>query len=341
MLAPPWIPVPPPSYGGTEAVVDRLARGVVEAGHEVLLWTTGDSTCPVPRGHVIRWAVTDRIGNAVIELRHLLRGYEALMAWGADIVHDHTITGPVYAQRFDHLLVVTTSHGPFNDEWIDLYRSVQPPIPIIAISHDQAAHAAGVPISQVIHHGIELEHFPFGDGAGDEDGDYFLFLGRMAPEKGARQAAEAARELGVRLLLAAKMREPLERAFFEEQVQPLLGKGVDYVGEVGHDERVRLLRGARALVNPIRWSEPFGLVMVEALACGTPVVAFREGSTPELIDHGVTGYLCDDHDLVQRMAEVDSLDRAACRDAAERRFSTERMVQEHLALYQRLLDRTG
>lgn len=340
MMAPPWLPVPPPSYGGTEAVIDRLARGVLAAGHEVLLWTTGDSTCPVPRDNVLRWAVTDRIGSAVVELRHLIRGYETLVGWGADIVHDHTIAGPVYAQRFEDLPVVTTSHGPLSEELVDLYRSVAPPIPIIAISHDQASHAGGVPIARVIHHGIDVELFPLGEGAGDDAGDYFLFLGRMAPEKGARQAAEAAHQLGVRLVMAAKMREPLEHAFFEEQVQPLLGEGVEYVGEVGPDDRVRLLQGARALVNPIRWSEPFGLVMVEALACGTPVVAFREGSTPELIDHGVTGYLCDeDHQLVEWMGQVDKIDRATCRAAAESRFSTQRMVEEHLSLYQRLLER--
>lgn len=342
MLAPPWLPVPPPSYGGTEAVIDRLARGVVAAGHDVFLWTTGDSTCAVQRGHVLRWAVTERIGSAVIELRHLIRGYEALRGWGADIIHDHTIVGPVYAHRYDDLPVVTTSHGPFNEELIDLYRTVAPAVPVIAISHDQAAHAAGFPVAQVIHHGIDVEEFPFGQGEGDDEGEYFLFLGRMAPEKGARQAALAARELGVRLLMAAKMREPLEHAFYQEQVQPLLGDGISYVGEVGHQERVRLLQGARALVNPIRWSEPFGLVMAEALACGTPVIAFREGSTPELVDHGVTGYLCDvDDDLAKRMAEVSQIDRKACRAAAGSRFSTERMVNEHLALYQRLLERAA
>lgn len=337
-MAPPWVTVPPSRYGGTEAVIDRLARGMSGAGHEVLLWTTGDSTCPVPRGHVFDTAQGDRMGFAAIELRHLIRGYEALVRWEADIVHDHTLIGPVYAQRYPQLPVVTTNHGPFNDELTDLYRAVGNAVPVIAISHDQAGRAAGAPIADVIHHGLDLDQFPVGEGRGDEHGEYFVFLGRMAPEKGARRAILAAQELGARLFLAAKMREPLEHAFFAEQVRPLLGHDIVYVGEVGHEEKVRLLGGATALVNPIRWPEPFGLVMIESLACGTPVLAFREGSAPELVDDGVTGFLCDDvDDLAARMAVAATLDRSKCRAAAEERFSTERMVANHLGLFQRVV----
>lgn len=338
IVAPPWVSVPPARYGGTESVVDRLARGFVAAGHDVLLWTTGDSTCPVPRGWVLERSEGDRMGMAAIELRHLIRGYEALVDWGADVVHDHTLIGPVYAQRYPDLPVVTTNHGPFDEELTDLYRAVAADVPVIAISHDQAARADGLPVACVIHHGIDLDAFPFGDGSGDEHGEYLLFLGRMAPEKGARRAALAAKQAGVRLVMAAKMREPLEREFFEQQVRPLLDDRITYVGEVGGEDKLRLLRGARALVNPIRWPEPFGLVMIEALACGTPVLAFPEGSAPELIDHGVTGYLCEDvDDLARRLGDVALLDREACRQAAVGRFSTERMVADHLALFERVI----
>lgn len=162
----------------------------------------------------------------------------------------------------------------------------------------------------------------------------------MAPEKGARRAALVARKAGMRLLMAAKMREPWEKRFFAEQVEPLLGDGIEYIGEIGHEDKVRLLGGARALVNPIRWPEPFGLVMIEALACGTPVLAFRQGSAPELVDHGVTGYLSDSVDaMADDVARLDALDRAACRRAAEARFSTERMVREHLAVYEQVIRR--
>jgi glycosyltransferase involved in cell wall biosynthesis len=284
------------------------------------------------------------MGAVAIELYHLINGYEAVRKWGADIVHDHTLAGPVYAQRFPDLAVVTTNHGPFNNELVALYGAIADKVPIIAISHDQARRAEAIPIAGVIHHGLEVELFPFGDGQGDERGPYFIFLGRMAPEKGARSAALAAREAGVRLLIAAKMQEPLEIQFFEEKVQPLLDDQVEFIGEVGTD-KLALLGGATALLNPIRWPEPFGLVMIEALACGTPVVTFKEGSAPELIDDGVTGYLCDElDDLVDRIGDVKALDRHACRAAAEERFSMRRMVQEHLDLFERIIaqhPRTG
>jgi glycosyltransferase involved in cell wall biosynthesis len=342
IVAPPWVSVPPGRYGGTESVVDRLARGFIAAGHDVFLWTTGDSTCPVPKGWVLERSEGDRMGIAAIELRHLIRGYEAMVEWGADIVHDHTLIGPVYAQRYPRLPVVTTNHGPFNEELTDLYRAVAEDVPVIAISHDHAARADGLPVAAVIHHGIDLDAFPVGDGSGDDHGDYLLFLGRMAPEKGARRAALAAKQAGARLVMAAKMREPLERDFFEQQVRPLLDEQITYIGEVGGPDKLRLLQGARALVNPIRWPEPFGLVMIEALACGTPVLAFAEGSAPELIDHGTTGYLCEDvDDLARRIGDVSLIDRAACREAAVERFSTQRMVDQHLSLFQRVIAERG
>jgi glycosyltransferase involved in cell wall biosynthesis len=337
LIAPPWVPVPPPSYGGTEAVVDRLARGYQTAGHEVLLIASGDSTCPVPRASVIPRADEVTMGAAVPELRHVIHAYEQVR--DMDIVHDHTVMGPVYASaRHDLPPVVTTNHGPFNEELSDIFRTIGDAVPIIAISHSQAATARDVPIASVIHHGIDTELFPVGDGSGD----YLLFLGRMIPEKGARRAALIAHMAGVPLKIAAKMREPLEQRYFEEQVKPLLGNGVEYVGEVGCAERVRLLQGARALLNPIRWPEPFGLVMIEALACGTPVLTFREGAAPEIVDHGVTGFVAeDDADLVHAIDRIDELDRRACREVAGTRFSTARMVQEHLRLFDRLLGRTS
>jgi glycosyltransferase involved in cell wall biosynthesis len=338
VMAPPWMPVPPPGYGGTEAVVDRLARGLVEAGQDVLLWTTGDSTCPVPTGHVFDHAQSNDIGIAAIELRHLIHGYEAFAEWGADIVHDHTVIGPVFGKLHPELAAVTTNHGPFDEILNDLYRAIADKVPIIAISHDQASRARGFEVATVIHHGIDLDSFTMGDGSGDEYGPYVLFLGRMSPEKGARRAILAAREAGVRLLIAAKMREPLEHQFFRELIQPLLDDDIVYVGEATNEERLRLLRGATALVNPIRWPEPFGLVMIEALACGTPVVAYREGSAPELIDHGTTGFLCDSiSEIAQHLIGVGSIDRATCRAVAKERFGTDRMVNDHIDLYARVL----
>lgn len=332
LIAPPWVPVPPLAYGGTEAVIDRLARGIQDAGHEVLLYTTGDSTCPVPRQWCLEKSEGMRMGSVVPELRHIIHAYEAVK--GFDIVHDHTVMGPTYSERFPSLNVVTTNHGPFNAELTDIYRSITPRVPIIAISHDQAAQVPDLPIAKIIHHGIDIQTIPVGRG----DGGYFLFLGRMVADKGPQRAIQVAKKAGVPLLLAAKMREPAEHVYFQNVVEPMLTSSIRYVGEVGGEEKLDLINGAIGLLNPILWHEPFGLVMIEALACGTPVLAFKEGAAPEIVDHGVTGFLCDDiEDMANAVALTDTIDRTACRLAAEQRFSTERMVKEHLELFTSLL----
>jgi glycosyltransferase involved in cell wall biosynthesis len=251
-----------------------------------------------------------------------------------DIVHDHTVFGPVYADRFPWLRVVTTNHGPFNDELLDIYGAMAYRVPIIAISHAQAAAAHRVPIAAVIHHGIDVDEVPVGEGRGG----YLLFLGRMSATKGAREAALVARSAGVPLLMAAKMREREEYAYFEEHVEPLLGAEVQYVGEIGGAHKERLLADALALINPIAWPEPFGLVMVEALAAGTPVLTFPEGAAPEIVDDGVTGFLCRSvADMAASVAQIPTLERSKCRAAVEERFSTQRMVNDHLELFDYLL----
>jgi glycosyltransferase involved in cell wall biosynthesis len=246
VIAPPWAPIPPKLYGGIELIVDEQARGFQEAGHEVVLFATGDSTSSVPTKWVLEHAEGHRIGSCVPELRHVMHAYEAVQ--GFDIVHDHTVLGPAYSQRFPDLKVVTTIHGPFNEELTDIYRRVAPRVPIIAISHNQRSHAPDVPIARVIHHGLNPDAFPVGRG----DGGYFLYLGRMAPEKGAHRAVEAAWKAGVPLLLAAKMREPWEFQYFETYVKPYLNSDIQYLGEVPHEQKLLLLGGARALLNPIK-----------------------------------------------------------------------------------------
>ena len=338
MIAPPWLPVPPPLYGGTESIIDRLACAMHAAGHDVLLFTTADSCCPVPKQWVLQRADSVRIGMAVVEMRHLLHAYEAMLKWGADIVHDHTTVGPLYAQRFPGLPVVTTNHGPFNDDLRDIYRAAADHAGIICISRNQRDSAPEIPVARVIHHGLDPEAFPVGKG----DGGYFAFLGRMTPDKGAKEAACVAAQAGVSLKIAAKMREPAEVEYFEEQVRPCLSDRIEYIGEVGGPEKLELLGGAVALLNPIKWAEPFGLVMIESLACGTPVVAFPEGAAPEIIDDGVTGFLCDDDEQMAKTLEcVGDLDRAACRAAVEGYFSTARMVSEHLEVYEELIKLRG
>jgi glycosyltransferase involved in cell wall biosynthesis len=330
VVAPPWLPVPPIGYGGTEAVLDGLCRGLAQDGHDVLLCTTDDSTCPVERWAGLPRSLGVEAMSAARELRHVVTAYDAIADWGADVVHDHTVAGPFYADQVPGLSVVTTNHGPFDAELGPIYGALAGRVPIIAISRHQAATSGRIPIAAVIHHAVDPAQFPVGTGGGG----YALFLGRMTPTKGVDEAIRLARAAGVPLQIAAKMREPDERAFFERVVAPRLGPDVEYVGEVGGAEKLGLLGEARCLLNPIAWPEPFGMVMVEALACGTPVIATPAGAAPEIVEDGVTGYLrVEEPDLVAALDAAGGLDRAACRRSVERRFALPRLAREHLGLY--------
>ena len=332
IIAPPWVAVPPLAYGGTEAVLDGLARGLHAAGHEVLLFTTGDSTCPVPKAWVFDRAVGVGNGGAATELRHVVHAYDAVADF--DVVHDHTLVGPFYAERFPWLPVVTTNHGPFESDLGDVYRALGRRAPVIAISHNQASKATDVCMAGVIHHGLDPSDFPVGAG----DGGYAVFLGRMSPDKGVHTAARVAKAAGFSLLIAAKMQEEAERAYFDALVKPLLGDGVEYVGEVGGAAKSALLGGAACLLNPMAWPEPFGMVMIEAMACGTPVVATPCGAAREIVQEGITGFLRrDEASLAWALARVGELDRNACRRSVDDHFSVPRMVAEHVALYQRVI----
>lgn len=333
LIAPPWTPVPPELYGGIELVIDRLARGFDRLGHEVLLFTTGESTCPVPKASVLPHAEGQRIGAAVPELRHALAAYEAVQDY--DIVHDHTVVGPFLAERFPDLPVVTTIHGDLEGELAYLYSRIADRVPLIAISKAQCVPVPDLPIASVIHHGLDVVDFPFGA----LDGGYCLFLGRMSEDKGAHRAVQAARKAGIPLKMAAKMREPAEMEYFENEVEPLLGEGIEYLGEVPHHQKLELLAGARALLFPIRWREPFGMVMIEAMACGTPVIAYPEGSVPEVVQDGKTGFVVNDEaEMADAILRVSELDRSECRAAVEGYFSTDRMVAEHIELFETILD---
>jgi glycosyltransferase involved in cell wall biosynthesis len=313
-------------------VVSELARGLVAAGHDVVLYATGDSTAPVPILYALDTGAWDRVGDGVVELPHVMQGYEALA--GCDVVHDHTLLGPAWALACGYERVVTTCHGPFDGETRAIYRRYGKRLPVIAISQNQAASAPEIAVDRVIHHGIDPDRYPMGRG----DGGYLLFLGRMTPDKGVREAVAIARAAGQQLVIAAKAREAAEQRYFAEEIEPLLDDGVHFVGEAAGEIKLALLGGATALLNPIQWSEPFGLVMIEAMACGTPVVACPHGAAPEIVEDGHTGFLCSESAaLVEAVHQIHGLDRAACRAAVIERFSTTRMVADHLAAYRDML----
>jgi len=334
-VAPPSVPVPPPAYGGTETVLDTLARALQAAGHDVLLATTGDASCPVPRTWCIERAAGVGVGGTDVELRHAVHAHQAAREWDADIVHDHTMLGALLGPALASAPVVTTNHGPFDVPALSaLFAAIADQVHIIAISADQASAAGTIPIAATIHHGVDLDRFPPGAGGGG----YALFLGRMHPDKGVHIAARVARMAEVPLLIAAKKQEPHEVEYFDAQVRPLLTSEVRYVGEVSNDDKAELLGDAMCLLNPIQWSEPFGMVMIEAMATGTPVVATPFGSVPEIVTDARTGYLrTDERDLARAVLASTSLDREQCRAEVQARFSAERMAADHLDLYQRLM----
>jgi glycosyltransferase involved in cell wall biosynthesis len=337
LIAPPWIPVPPPAYGGTEEVIDNLARGLTALGHDVRLFTVGESTCPVPRWWLYR-SPAEPIVDHFREAAHVLAAYQALA--DTDIIHDHTELGPLLAGRRGTARqpVVTTIHGPVTPRNRRTLAQVARHASIVAISRAHARSFGDIPVTAVIHHGIDLDIHTPGPGTGG----YLLFVGRMSPDKGVHHAVRVARQAGWPLVITAKIREPAERAYFDQQVRPLLGPGDQMLAEQPLAARVDLMRYAAALLNPITWPEPFGLVMAEALAAATPVLAFCNGAAPEIIDHGRTGYLCPGEDeMTAAVARVGQIDRWQCRAAAERRFSLARMAADYDRLYRAILEHPG
>lgn len=326
--------VPPHGYGGTERVVAYLTDELVRQGHEVTLFASGDSRTAgelvpcAPAALRLDDRVIDPIAHEVYQLECV-----AALADRFDVIHWHLDYFHFPVSRRLGVPHVTTLHGrldipdlkPVYDEFGDM--------PVVSISDDQRRPLPQAGWVGTVHHGIPpAELTPVG-----EPEDYLAFLGRISPEKRADRAVEIARRSSLRLRIAAKVDEA-DRAYFERDIQPLLDPGcVEFIGEVGGDEKNELIGRARALLFPIDWAEPFGLVMIESMACGTPVIAFRSGSVPEVVDDGVTGFIVDGVDAaVAAVGRLDEVDRAGCRAAFERRFSAERMAREYVRIYERL-----
>ncbi len=331
LIVGPWFTVPPTKYGGTERVVDALACALMTAGHQVLLATTSDSTCPVPRVPDLGESEPGELGTSESELNHVIKAYAGMHH--VDIIHDHTLAGPLYAHRPPGIPVVTTIHGPLTDRTAGLYRDMAKNTAIVAISHDQWSGVPDLPIAAVIHHGIDLSQVTAGEGKGG----YACFVGRMCPDKGLLEAVHISRKAGIPLRIAAKMHTPAEKEFHDQVVQPLLGPNEDFLGELSDPEKYELMGDALVLLNPIQWSEPFGLVMIEALATGTPVLATPRGAAPEILTHGLNGFLAPAGELANYMEAVAGISRAACRRTVEERFTAARMAADHLELYARVL----
>lgn len=333
VLSPVWFPVPPTGYGGIEWVVALLADGLVDAGHDVTLFASGDSRTRADLAAVYETAPSAEIGRTQVELRHALACFER--ASDFDVIHDHS--GPAAAALAGAVATPTvhTVHGPLNGEAGELYAQVARVAPhtgLVSVSMNQRAPAPELPWVGNVPNALDFSVYP----AQPHRGDYLVFLGRMSPEKGAHRAVAVALEAGLPLKLAGKKREPAEQRYFSELVEPHLREGqIEYLGEVTHGEKVELLQGARATLFPIDWEEPFGLVMIESIACGTPVIAMRRGSVTEVIEDGRTGVVVDDlGEMADAVAAADALDPSELRRAAEARFSKERMVADYLTVYE-------
>jgi len=327
--------VPPKTYGGTERVVHYLTEELVRRGHEVTLFASGDSHTSARLVPLVDQALVqdersqDRLPHHLLMLERVLQEAREF-----DLIHFHCDYLHFPLSRRTPVAMLTTLHGRLDiPDLVPLYHEFAE-VPLVSISEAQRAPLAHAYWVGTVYHGLPEDLYR----AREQRGDYLAMLGRISPEKGVPQAIEIATRAGLELRIAAKV-DPTDQEYFEQSVRHLLERpGVKFLGEVDEAGKQELLAGALGLLFPVDWPEPFGLVMIEALACGTPVVAFRRGSVPEVIEDGVTGFVVDDIEhAVEAVKRLPELSRRDCRAAFERRFTAARMAEDYLALYDRMV----
>lgn len=335
-VSPVFESVPPLGYGGTERVISYLTEELVRMNHEVTLFATGDSQTSARLVPIAPHSIRAKPGRMDwMAYQCISMDMVAAMADEFDVIHFHTdyFHFPLARQlRTPH---VTTLHGRLDlPELPPLYEHFGN-MPLVSISDSQRAPLPHANWVGTVHHGLPQDLFSLNE----TPGDYFAFVGRVSQEKRLDRAIHIAEQCDRLLVVAAKI-DKMDEGFFEQSLRPLFHKpGVRYIGEVGQAEKRELLENARALLFPVDWPEPFGLVMIEALACGTPVLAWRNGAIPEVLDDGVTGYVVSDMDEAVRAASrIHELERRACRAAFDRRFSAERMARDYLRIYGQLIE---
>ncbi len=330
-VSPLYESVPPRLYGGTERVVHWLTEELVRLGHDVTLFASGDSQTTARLMPPCERAL--RLDSCIDPLAYHILMLDMVFAERFDIVHFHIDYMHFPLSRCSGISHITTLHGRLDmPELVPLYRMFRD-MPVISISNAQRQPLPWAGWEATVYHGMPIDLNTFRE----HPDDYLVFLGRISPEKRPDLAIEIAVRAGRRLKIAAKV-DKVDREYFEAQIRPLLSRpGVEYVGEVGQVQKNELLGGAAALLFPIDWPEPFGLVMIEAMACGTPVIAFARGSVPEIIEDGVTGFLVHGvEDAVLAVERIGRISRRTCRETFERRFSSSRMAHDYLRVYQRL-----
>jgi len=339
-VAPLYESVPPKLYGGTERIVSYLTEELVQNGHDVTLFASGDSQSSArlrpgsERALRLDAECKDPIARHLTMLEQVAREASEF-----DLIHYHVDYLHFPVTRRTPQRHLTTLHGRLDlPELAPLYREYWD-MPLVSISDSQREPLSWANWLGTVQHGLPETLYPFQE----EPGSYLAFLGRMSPEKGCHQAIEIARCSGLPLKIAAKIGDHTDREYFESFICPRLsGSGVEFLGEISEQEKGAFLGGARALLFPISWPEPFGLVMIEAMACGTPVIAFPCGSVPEILEQGVTAHLgTTAPDLIAAVARIGEIDRRRCRETFEQRFSSARMTADYEELYARILSEAG
>ncbi len=335
-ICPPWLAVPPKGYGGIEWVVALLADGLVDAGHDVTLFATGDSTTKARLEYVFEQAPgSAAINDIVLDTTHTNFSLHDVRE-RFDVLHVHSPFSTLAAAVHTGVPTVHTLHGSFVPEMARLYSFVAEQAWYVSISRAQMQINPRLRYAGVVYNGIDMDVYQLQE----QKEDFVLFLGRAAPEKGWRRAIEAAKLAGERLVSAVKIAHPSEEEEWERNVEPALAPDSEVLGEITQEEKVSLLRRAKAVLFPIDWDEPFGLVMTEAMACGTPVIATPRGSVPEVIEDGVTGWVVPvetyAEEAAERLKRLSEIDPAACRERVRRLFSKEAMVAGYGSVYDRV-----
>jgi len=335
-IAPLFEAVPPKLYGGSERVVYSLTEALVDMGHDVTLFASGDSTtsakldAPWPRALRLDPDVRDWVATYALMVEYVRQRAHLF-----DVLHFHIDYWPNSVFSRQEVPFVTTLHGRLDlPEFAAVYRMF-PQVPVVSISDNQRKPLPDIGWAATVYHGMPeklLTPVPVAKR------DYLAFLGRISPEKGIERAIQIAGRCGMKLKVAAKV-DKADADYFKESVEPLLADAnVEFIGEINDAQKPAFLSGARALLFPIDWPEPFGLVMIEAMACGCPVIAMRRGSVPEVMDDGVTGFVVDNVDeAVAAFGRLDAIDRAGVRAQFEKRFTSRRMAQDYVNLYERLI----
>ncbi|GAB5047044.1 glycosyltransferase family 4 protein [Thermodesulfovibrio sp. TK110] len=332
LISPLWKKLPPEKYGGTELVVYDLACALTEKGHEVTVFASGDSNLPCKLIPIIEKNLYEMLG----QFKWDFYDYDILqteivgkMSDEFDVLHNHNGFIPLTISPLTKTPILTTIHSSLPPEPAVLRKAFKDRF-YVSISNAQRELAPELNWIATVYHGIDVKKYPFSE----EKGEYIVFLGTFSPHKGPDIAIEISKKAGIPIILAGEIRKEFEEFYREKILLKQDGKQIKVFGELTFQEKAELLKNALALILPVRWKEAFGLVMIEAMACGTPVIAFRKGSTQEVVEHGITGFLVDSVDeACEALQQIEKIDRNVCRETVQQKFSRDTMAENYLKIY--------